>query len=205
SNSAPCSVFRSRARATGPTRPSPRSRRVMAYSEWMWDRTATRSRVVGEEERTEPLRTMGRQPMRTLRWVLAAIVLSQAPTSSAGDTFHDVSVDAALKSPSASGLRKFPIFMAGQDHPPGDKIEDSKSNRRTNAFGKSDEDACAIAFLSAIFALQDRALAVGGTAVVDITSVTKNDTLTSATEYRCVAGAMIANVALTGTIIKGKQ
>ena len=142
--------------------------------------------------------------MKAFRWMLAATVLALAPMSSARDTFHDYSVDAALKSPSASGLRKLPIFMAGQEHPPGDKIEDNKSNRRTNAFNKSDQEACDIAFLSAIFALQDRALAVGGTAVIDITSVTKNDTLTSATEYRCVAGAMIANVALTGTIIKGK-
>ena len=139
------------------------------------------------------------------RLAVAALLLLLAQASSARDTFHDYSVDAALKSPSATGLRKIPIYMAGQNHPPGDKIEENKSNRRTNALNKSDQEACDVAFLSAIFALQDRALAVGGTAVVDIKSVTKNDTLTSATDYRCVAGAFVANVALTGTIIKGKQ
>jgi hypothetical protein len=85
--------------------------------------------------------------------------------------------------------------MAGQDHPAaGDSLETATSNRRTNAFGKSDEDSCAIAFLSAIIALQDRATALGGSAVVDIKSITKHNDLTSATEHRCVAGALIANV-----------
>ena len=143
--------------------------------------------------------------MKVYRWMLAALLLMAAQMSSAKDVFHDYSVEAALKSPQAGELRKIPIFMAGQNHPPGDKIEDNKSNRRTNAFGKSDQDACNIAFLSAIFALQDRAMAVGGTAVVDIKSVTKNQDLTSATDYRCVSGAFVANVALTGTIIKTKQ
>jgi len=143
--------------------------------------------------------------MKVYRWMLAATLLVLAQTSLAKDEFHDYSVEAALKSPSASGLRKIPIYMAGQDHPPGDKVEDNKSNKRTNAFNKSDQEACDIAFLSAIFALQDRAMQVGGTAVVDIKSITKNQNLTSATEYRCVSGAFVANVALTATIIKGKQ
>ena len=120
--------------------------------------------------------------MKVYRWMLAAILLMGAQMSSAKDVFHDYSVEAALKSPQSGELRKIPIFMAGQNHPPGDKIEDNKSNRRTNAFGKSDQDACDIAFLSAIFALQDRAMAVGGTAVLDIKSGTKNRDLTSATE-----------------------
>ena len=143
--------------------------------------------------------------MKVYRWMLAALLLMAAQMSSAKDAFHDYSVEAALKSPQAGQLRNIPIFMAGQDHPPGDRIEENKSNRRTNAFGKSDQDACDIAFLSAIFALQDRAMSVGGTAVVDIKSVTKNQNLTSATEYRCVSGAFVANVALTGTIIKSKH
>jgi hypothetical protein len=143
--------------------------------------------------------------MKGIRLAVAALLLVQAQASSAKDTFQNFSVDAALKSPSATGLRNIPIFMAGQDHPPGEKIEENKSNRRTNAFGKSDQAACDIAFLSAIFALQDRAMAVGGTAVVDIKSITKNDAFTSATEYRCVSGAFVANVALTGTIIKAKK
>jgi hypothetical protein len=143
--------------------------------------------------------------MKVYRWIFAAILLVQGQASLAKDEFHDYSVEAALKSPTASGLRNIPIFMAGQNHPPGDRVEDNRSNRRTNAFGKSDQDACDIAFLSAIFALQDRAMSVGGTAVVDIKSITKNQTLTSTTEYRCVAGAFVANVALTGTIIKSKQ
>jgi len=142
--------------------------------------------------------------MKSYRWMVAAILLAAAQVSSAKDVIHDYPVDAALKGPNASNLKKIPIYMAGQDYPAGDKIEDNKSNRRTNAFNKSDQEACDIAFLSAIIALQERAAAVGGTAVVDIKSVTKNQDLTSATDYRCVSGAFVANVALTGTIIKTK-
>jgi uncharacterized protein YbjQ (UPF0145 family) len=126
-----------------------------------------------------------------------------AQTAAAKDTFHDYSVEAALKSPSATNMSAIPVFMAGQDHPAaGASLETATSNRRTNAFGKSDEDACAIAFLSAIIALQDRAKTLGGAAVIDIKSITKHNDLASATEYRCVSGALIANVALTGTIVK---
>ena len=108
------------------------------------------------------------------RYAFALLFAIVAQAAGARDTFHDLSVEAALKSPSASGMRAIPIFMAGQDHPAaGESLETATSNRRTNAFGKSDEDACAIAFLSAIIALQDRATALGGSAVVDIKSITK--------------------------------
>jgi uncharacterized protein YbjQ (UPF0145 family) len=78
------------------------------------------------------------------------------------------------------------------------------ANRRTNAFGKSDEAACQIAFLSAIIALQSRAQNMGGNAIVDIKSITKHNDLTSASEYRCAAGDVVANVVLTGRVVKLK-
>jgi len=62
--------------------------------------------------------------------------------------------------------------------------------------------ACEIAFLSAIIALQKRAMQLGADAVVDIKSITKHNDLDSATDYRCVAGSMIANVVLTGRAVK---
>ncbi len=100
-------------------------------------------------------------------------------------------------------LLDVPFFMAGQSHPAVKQdLGVFRSNRSTNAFGKSDEEACRIAFLSAVIALQDRARAEGGDAVVDVKSVTKHRDLESATSFRCVAGNVVANVALSGRVVK---
>ncbi len=97
------------------------------------------------------------------------------------------------------------FFLKGQKHPGVAKqMGVFKSNRRTNAFNKSDEHACSIAFASAIISLQKRAPSLGGDAVVDIVSVTKHDNLESATDFRCNVGSFVANVALTGRVVKLK-
>ena len=76
------------------------------------------------------------------------------------------------------------------------------SNKKTNAFNKSDEAACEWAFLSAIKSLQDRAVKEGGTAVVDIKSYYDRISMVSKTNYECRAGATVAGVALRGTVVK---
>src|SRR6267378_501739 len=75
------------------------------------------------------------------------------------------------------------------------------SNKKTNAFNKSDQEACDIAFISAAVSLQQRAKQEGGNAVVNIHSVYKNDKFESPTEYLCGAGATMAGVALRGTVV----
>jgi uncharacterized protein YbjQ (UPF0145 family) len=75
------------------------------------------------------------------------------------------------------------------------------SNKKTNAFNKSDQEACDIAFISAAVSLQDRAKREGGNAVINIHSVYKNDKFESTTEYMCGAGATMAGVALSGTVV----
>jgi hypothetical protein len=50
--------------------------------------------------------------------------------------------------------------------------------------------------------LQERAITEGGDAIVDIVSVTRGGRTSSATEYRCVAGAVVVHVALEGTVVK---
>ncbi len=75
------------------------------------------------------------------------------------------------------------------------------SNKKTNAFNKSDQEACDIAFISAAVSLQDRAKREGGNAVINIHSVYKNDKFESASEYLCGAGTTVAGVALRGTVV----
>ena len=58
--------------------------------------------------------------------------------------------------------------------------------------------------LTGSFALQSRAQQMGGDAVVEIKSITKHNDLTSASEYRGAAGDVVANVVLTGRVVKLK-
>ncbi|WP_426360481.1 excinuclease ABC subunit A [Pseudocolwellia sp. HL-MZ19] len=76
------------------------------------------------------------------------------------------------------------------------------TNKKTNAFMKSDQEACEWAMLSALKALQERAVREGMTDVVNITSNYKNQPFSSATEFECGSGAVMAGVALKGTLVK---
>jgi uncharacterized protein YbjQ (UPF0145 family) len=83
----------------------------------------------------------------------------------------------------------------------GKTIGEWTSNKKTNAFNKSDQEACDIAFISAAVSLQDRAKREGGNAVINIHSVYKNDKFESTSEYQCGAGTTMAGVALRGTVV----
>ena len=76
------------------------------------------------------------------------------------------------------------------------------SNRKTNAFGKSDEKACNWAFLSAMVALEKHAQQIGANAVINIVSYYNKRVMSSATEFECHAGAIMAGVALKGDFVK---
>jgi hypothetical protein len=97
------------------------------------------------------------------------------------------------------------LYFGGQKTPSVEKrIGEWTSNKKTNAFGKSDQEACEIAFISAAVSLQERARREGGTAVINIRSVYKNANVASQTEYLCGAGAVMAGVALRGTVVTFK-
>ncbi|OGB23121.1 MAG: excinuclease ATPase subunit [Burkholderiales bacterium RIFCSPLOWO2_02_FULL_57_36] len=96
------------------------------------------------------------------------------------------------------GKQKAPKVLA--------KLGSDISNRKTNAFGKSDEVACNWAFLSALIALEKRAQALGANAVVNIVSYYKRNEMSSPTEFECHAGGIMAGVALKGDFVKiGKK
>src|SRR5580765_6558476 len=84
------------------------------------------------------------------------------------------------------------------------KMGEFTSNKKTNAANKSDQDACDLAFISAVIALQQRARKEGGNAVVNIRSVYKQEDSDSPTEFICGAGKIMAGVALRGTVVKLK-
>ena len=136
--------------------------------------------------------------------IVAALATTASP-SHARDTKYLLPIAAALEVREAKdrldGSIKF--YFGDQTTPPIiTKLGSDVSNRKTNSFGKSDENACNWAFLSAIVALEGRARELGANAVVNIVSYYKKDVMSSTTEFECHAGAIIAGVALKGDFVK---
>jgi uncharacterized protein YbjQ (UPF0145 family) len=95
------------------------------------------------------------------------------------------------------------LFWGDQDHPKvTTTFGEYKTSQRTNGFGKAREDACQWALASSLKELQERALKEGGNAIINIKSNIKNMETSSTTEYDCLAGSMMVNVALKGTVVR---
>jgi hypothetical protein len=95
------------------------------------------------------------------------------------------------------------FYFDDQAHP---KVEKSFgefiSNKKTNAFNKSDAQACQWVALAALKEFKKRALNEGGNAVINIHSYYKKNDLSDPTRYECHAGFAAAGVALKGTVVK---
>ena len=76
------------------------------------------------------------------------------------------------------------------------------TNKKTNAFNKSDEVACEWVAQSAIISLHQAAKNAGANAVTNIVSYYKKNERKDATTYECHAGALMAGVALKGDLAK---
>ncbi|MFD2640612.1 hypothetical protein [Pseudomonas japonica] len=74
------------------------------------------------------------------------------------------------------------------------------TNKKTNAFNKSDEEACEWALQGALLTLQEAAKRVNANAVTNIVSYYKKNERKDATTYECHAGAFIGGVALKGDL-----
>jgi hypothetical protein len=136
----------------------------------------------------------------------SAIALLVASDALARNTEHLFPVkDAVESSTGKQKLLSVPFYFEGQKHPKQKAVVGEwKANRSTRGVFRSDEKACQIAFLSALIALQERAQREGGDAIVGIKSVTRGVETSSASKYRCVAGATVVHVALFGTVVRTK-
>ena len=135
------------------------------------------------------------------------VLLSTVATSLtfARDTINDFSIEEALSVEKVKDVLGNDIrFYFGDKRPKRvlKNFGEFKSNKKTNAFGKSDKAACQWAFASAMKSLKDRAIREGGNAVINIKSNYKGNLTTSNTTFQCGAGAVMAGVALVGTVVK---
>lgn len=119
------------------------------------------------------------------------------------DTTHYFSINEALNSPKAKEILDPKIKLHFGKAVKGQVVAaDLVSNRKTNSSNKTDQEACQIAFLSAVKQFQDRAASNGATKVSNIVSYYKKNTYTSTTQYECHAGRAISGVALKGDLVK---
>lgn len=78
------------------------------------------------------------------------------------------------------------------------------ANTKSNLVGKSNQEACDIAFISALADLQQHARREGGNAVINIKSIYRGENLGSANEYVCGVGTVLVGVTLEGTAVRLK-
>ncbi|MPV67272.1 excinuclease ABC subunit A [Burkholderia sp. BE17] len=135
--------------------------------------------------------------------LVATLAMSQAH---ARDSVGNYPIESAMTSEGDKLGDDVALYFGDQSHP---KIVKSygtfATNKKTNAFGKSDEAACQHVFLSAALELQARARKEGGNAVVGIKSNYRNVLRSSTTDFTCGAGAFVAGVALTGEVVTLKH
>lgn len=136
--------------------------------------------------------------------LIALTLLACCTTVQARDTRLMLDFASALEQGWEEGIldRDIAFILAGNAHDePVTVHAESRSNRKTNAFGKSDEKACNWALLSALKALQQRVVEHGGNAVINIRSNYRDKITEDAERFECGAGAMVAGVALIGDIV----
>ena len=142
--------------------------------------------------------------MKKIALVLFVNVL-MISSAMARDSIRDYSVNEALSlEQSKSALGQEVAFYFG-DMAHGKvvkKFGEFKTNKKTNAFNKTDTAACQWTFLSAMLSLRDRALREGGNAVINIKSIYKGHLTSSNSTFQCGAGAFVSGVALVGAVVK---
>lgn len=138
---------------------------------------------------------------------LCASALLSAPAH-ARDTKYMPPMQEVLDMPEAKEKLddSFRFYLSGQKTSKVlQRMDSGVSNRKTNGVGKSDEDGCRWAALSALIALQETAKSQGANAVIDIVGDYKKNEVASLTAYECHAGAVVVGVALKGTYAKVAQ
>jgi uncharacterized protein YbjQ (UPF0145 family) len=136
--------------------------------------------------------------------LVSAIVVLAAVNVEARDDRNMWSISDALSTEDAKQKldQNIRFYFGDQSHPKITKnFGEYMSNKKTNAFNKTDERACQWNFLSAMMTFQERALRMGGNAVVNIRSYYKKNTISSQTEFECGSGAFVSGVTFLGDVV----
>lgn len=140
--------------------------------------------------------------MNTKRLTAAALLTAALlpAVSQARDTAHFLDFQSVVNEATQAGRLDGSVKFYLNKTPAGAKIINANvtTSQKTNAFNKSDEEACRWVLQSALVKLQNSAKAAGANAVVDLASNYKNKEYRDSSKYECHAGAIMAGVALKG-------
>lgn len=137
--------------------------------------------------------------------MIGAIMLGGAWPAQARDAKHVLPIAAALESKEAKDKLDGSIkYFFGDQQTPNilAKLGTDVTNQKTNGLGKSIDKACNWVFLSAMIQLEKRAKQLGANAVVNIVSFYQRNAVSSATEFECYRGAVMAAVSFKGEFVK---
>jgi uncharacterized protein YbjQ (UPF0145 family) len=140
-----------------------------------------------------------------LTMVLAAAAGAASLPAAAADRQMMMPIEQAFNVNDAKGrLGDNVQFFFGDQKTPkvATKITTDSTSQKTNSVGKSPEEACNWAFLSAMLALKKKAESVGADAVVNIVSNYKHKEMSSTTEFECHDGNIVSGVAFKAEFVK---
>jgi len=148
----------------------------------------------------------GKHMKKYLSILTGCLILSLSQPGLARDDIGDYSVSSVLQTEQAKNkLGNIKFYFGKQKHATVKKrFGVYSTNQKTNAFGKSDQQACEHVFLSAMIQLKKRADKMGGNAVINIKSNYRNNLTSSNTTFKCGAGSVVAGVALQGEVVRLK-
>jgi len=135
--------------------------------------------------------------------IIALLALLVGNNVWARDTVNQFSIADVLSKPeNKSRLTGVSLYFGDQKHPSVTKNHgEFRTNKKTNAFNKTDLEACQWVMMSALLQLHQRAKSLGANAVINVKSNYKNNEVSSETEFSCGAGFTTAGVALIGTVV----
>jgi len=138
--------------------------------------------------------------MKAKIWTTAALLTAALlpGVSQARDTAHFLDFQSVVNEATQAGRLDGSVKFYLNKTPAGAKIINANvtTSQKTNAFNKTDEEACSWVLQSALIKLQNAAKAAGANAVVDLASNYKSKEYRDDSKYECHAGAIMAGVAL---------
>ena len=142
--------------------------------------------------------------MKFVKILLCVALSSLAVGAQARSDLIKLTVQETLDSADAKAKLGDMKFYFGNQKTPKviTKLGDDRTNKKTNAFNKSDEEACRWAFLSALIAFKDKANRLGANAVINIVSNNGNVEFSSPTQFECLVGNVVGGVALKASYAK---
>ncbi len=142
---------------------------------------------------------------RALRSIAMLACVLCAPTALARNSIVYLDMNEVVADARATGRLDGSVafYLFGQALPAiENRLGEGVTNRKTNAFNKSDAEACRWVLMSALIVLQEGAKKRGADAVVDVVSYYKKHTYADPAKVECHAGAVVAGIALKGTFVK---